>query len=31
MFIALNADSIVGYIAGYLTRRYECDGELQYL
>ena len=22
---------IVGYIAGHLTRRYECEGELQYL
>ncbi|HXH59911.1 MAG TPA: GNAT family N-acetyltransferase [Fimbriimonadaceae bacterium] len=23
--------AVVGYIAGHLTRRYECDGEVQYL
>jgi ribosomal protein S18 acetylase RimI-like enzyme len=31
MFLAL-ADSVpVGYIAGHLTRRYECDGELEWM
>jgi ribosomal protein S18 acetylase RimI-like enzyme len=31
MFVALEGDSVVGYVAGHLTRRYECQGELQYL
>ena len=31
MYVATNVDAIVGYIGGHLTRRYECDGELQYL
>ena len=30
-FVAVERDRIVGYIAGHLTRRYDCDGELQYL
>jgi GNAT superfamily N-acetyltransferase len=30
-FVALDGDGLVGYIAGHRTRRYECDGELQYL
>lgn len=30
-YVALAGDHVVGYIAGHLTRRYECDGELQYL
>ena len=30
-FLALQDDGVVGYIAGHLTRRFECDGELQYL
>lgn len=29
--LALDDDRVVGYIAGHLTRRYRCDGELQYL
>jgi ribosomal protein S18 acetylase RimI-like enzyme len=24
-------DSVVGYIGGHLTRRFDCEGELQYL
>src|SRR2546430_11652709 len=30
-YVALVGDHVVGYIAGHLTRRDECDGELQYL
>jgi GNAT superfamily N-acetyltransferase len=30
-YLALVDDEIIGYIAGHLTRRFECDGELQYL
>jgi serine/threonine protein kinase/ribosomal protein S18 acetylase RimI-like enzyme len=31
MFVGMEEDSTVGYIGGHLTRRYDCDGELQYL
>lgn len=31
MWMALDGDAPVGYIAGHLTRRFDCDGELQYL
>ncbi len=31
MWMALDGESPVGYIAGHLTRRFGCDGELQYL
>ena len=30
-FVALRDNAVSGYIAGHLTRRYDCDGELQYL
>lgn len=30
-FVAIAASEVVGYIAGHLTRRLECDGEVQYL
>jgi len=30
-FVALEGGAVIGYIAGHLTRRYDCDGELQYL
>ncbi len=30
-YIATQDHAVVGYIAGHLTRRYQCDGELQYL
>jgi ribosomal-protein-alanine N-acetyltransferase len=30
-FVAVAGDAVAGYIAGHLTRRYGCDGELQYL
>jgi len=29
-FVAIDRD-VAGYIAGHLTRRFNCDGELQYL
>ena len=31
IYVALEDDSLVGYIAGHLTRRYACDGELQWI
>ncbi len=30
-YVAIASGSVVGYIGGHLTRRYACDGELQYL
>jgi ribosomal protein S18 acetylase RimI-like enzyme len=30
-YVVLDGDAVVGYIAGHLTERYACDGELQYL
>ena len=30
-YVAFVAGVVVGYIAGHLTRRYSCDGEVQYL
>ena len=30
-YLAIQDHAVVGYIAGHLTRRYECEGELQYL
>lgn len=30
-FVATDGDSIVGYVAGHLTKRFGCEGELQYL
>jgi len=29
--LRLDHGAVVGYIAGHLTRRFDCDGELQYL
>lgn len=31
IYMAVAGDSLVGYIAGHLTRRYSCDGELEWL
>jgi GNAT superfamily N-acetyltransferase len=31
MWIALNGASPIGYVAGHLTRRFNCDGELQWI
>jgi len=30
-YVAVDDDAVAGYIAGHLTRRFECDGEVQYL
>jgi ribosomal protein S18 acetylase RimI-like enzyme len=30
-YVASEGDSLVGFIAGHLTRRYGCDGELQWI
>ena len=30
-FAAMEGDSIVGYVGGHETTRYDCEGELQYL
>jgi GNAT superfamily N-acetyltransferase len=30
-YVALAAGEVVGYVAGHLTRRYKCDGELQWI
>jgi GNAT superfamily N-acetyltransferase len=31
IYVALQGDSLVGFIAGHLTRRYACNGELQWI
>lgn len=31
IFVGLDRHSVIGYIGGHLTERYDCDGELQYL
>jgi ribosomal protein S18 acetylase RimI-like enzyme len=31
VYAAFHGDLAVGFIAGHLTRRYECDGELEWL
>jgi ribosomal protein S18 acetylase RimI-like enzyme len=31
IYVALEGDSLLGYAAGHLTRRYACDGELQWI
>ena len=31
VYVALKADSMMGFIAGHLTRRYGCDGELEWI
>jgi ribosomal protein S18 acetylase RimI-like enzyme len=30
-YVALQGDSLVGFVAGHLTRRYGCDGELEWI
>lgn len=30
-YVALEGERMVGYVAGHLTRRYDCDGELQWI
>ena len=31
IYIAIEGDDIVGFIAGHLTRRFGCDGELEWI
>ena len=31
IYVAGEGDSLVGFIAGHLTRRYACDGELEWI
>jgi GNAT superfamily N-acetyltransferase len=31
IYVATEADSLTGFIAGHLTRRYKCDGELEWI
>ena len=31
LYVAQEGDSLVGLIAGHLTRRYACDGELEWI
>jgi GNAT superfamily N-acetyltransferase len=31
MWLASDGDTPIGYVAGHLTRRYGCDGELQWI
>ena len=30
-YVAVEGDSMIGFIAGHLTRRYACDGELEWI
>ena len=30
-YVSLEGDSLVGFVAGHLTRRYACDGELEWM
>jgi GNAT superfamily N-acetyltransferase len=31
IYVAEEADELIGYIAGHLTQRYSCDGELEWV
>jgi ribosomal protein S18 acetylase RimI-like enzyme len=31
MYVATDSTSIVGFVAGHLTERFDCDGELQWI
>jgi GNAT superfamily N-acetyltransferase len=31
VFAAIEEDTVVGFVAGHRTRRYQCDGELQWI
>lgn len=31
LYLALEGDTLLGFIAGHLTRRYSCDGELEWI
>src|SRR3954468_305506 len=30
-YVALEHDTVIGFIAGHLSKRYNCDGELQWI
>jgi len=30
-FVAVEGDEVIGFIAGHLTQRYSCDGEVQWI
>lgn len=30
-YVAIEGGTVIGYVAGHLTRRYGCEGEVQYL
>src|SRR4051812_24172202 len=30
-YVALKDDSVIGFIAGHLSKRFDCDGELQWI
>jgi GNAT superfamily N-acetyltransferase len=31
IYLAMDGDAMIGYIAGHLTRRFDCQGELEWL
>jgi len=31
VYVAVEDDAVVGFVAGHLTRRFECDGELEWI
>jgi GNAT superfamily N-acetyltransferase len=31
VYVALDGDAAVGFVAGHLTRRFDCDGELEWI
>jgi len=31
IYVAVNNDTVIGFIAGHLTTRYECEGELEWI
>jgi ribosomal protein S18 acetylase RimI-like enzyme len=31
VYVAVEGDAVLGFIAGHLTRRHECDGELEWI
>jgi ribosomal protein S18 acetylase RimI-like enzyme len=31
VYVAMENDKVVGFVAGHLTRRYQCDGELEWI
>jgi len=31
LYVAVEGEAVLGFVAGHLTRRYECDGELEWI